>query len=161
MPFKFLFVPLRDSSAAEAELNGFLAQHRVLAVERQWVDAGAQSGWGVCIEFVVTTAGGTATSAGQRGKVDYKNVLSPEEFAVFAKLRDLRKQMAQVEAVPPYTIFTNEQLAAIVRERVQTKTALEQIAGVGEARTEKYGPPILEFLKHEWAEADAPSRTTV
>jgi len=50
VPFKFLFVPLRDSAAAEAELNGFLAQHRVLAVERQWVDQGAQSGWAVLLE---------------------------------------------------------------------------------------------------------------
>ena len=87
---------------------------------------------------------------GSRAKVDYKEVLKPEEFAVFARLRELRKEMAQAEAVPVYTIFTNEQPAQMVRSRATTKAALEKVAGVGDARIEKYGTRFLEVLAGAW-----------
>jgi superfamily II DNA helicase RecQ len=78
--------------------------------------------------------------------VDFKEVLSEAEFAVFARLRALRKQLAEAEGVPAYALFTNEQLAEMVQQRVSTATGLRQIAGVGEARVEKYGPAFLDLL---------------
>jgi hypothetical protein len=63
------------------------------------------------------TVGGVAAV----GKVDYREVLSAQDFAVFSKLREVRKGLAEKEGVPPYTIFTNEQLAAVVRQKVTTK----------------------------------------
>ena len=47
-------------------------------------------------------------------KIDYKEVLNEVDFAVFARLRDLRKVISDKEAIPAYSIFTNEQLAAMV-----------------------------------------------
>lgn len=69
---------------------------------------------------------------------------------MFARLRDVRKDIAQVEAVPVYTIFTNEQLAQMVQTRATTKAALEKIAGVGDARIEKYADRFLGILSHAW-----------
>ena len=43
-----------------------------------------------------------------------------------------------------YGVFTNEQLAEMVRQRAGTKAALKGIEGVGEARVEKYGAAVLE-----------------
>jgi superfamily II DNA helicase RecQ len=83
-----------------------------------------------------------------------KEILSPEDFAVFARLRELRKEIAQVEAVPVYTIFTNEQLAQIVQAKAATKGDLEKVAGVGDARIEKYGPRFLEHLRGQWRRTD-------
>jgi len=60
--------------------------------------------------------------------------LSQEDFALFVKLRDWRKQAASLEAVPVYTIFTNEQLAAIAQKRTATLSDLKTINGVGESR---------------------------
>ena len=68
------------------------------------------------------------------------------------KLRDVRKSIAQADAVPVYTIFTNEQLARMVQSRATTRAALEEIAGVGDARIEKYGAKVLELLKGQWGE---------
>ena len=84
----------------------------------------------------------------------------PEQFAAFARLRDLRKVMAQAEAVPVYTIFTNEQLAQIVQARATSKSALEQVVGVGDGRVGKYGERILEWLRQQWGgkESDAASK---
>jgi superfamily II DNA helicase RecQ len=82
--------------------------------------------------------------------VDYKEVRSPEEFAVFAKLRDVRKDIAQAEAVPVYTIFTNEQRAEMVQARAAAKADLEKLAGLGDARIEKYGARRIEVLTASW-----------
>jgi superfamily II DNA helicase RecQ len=99
------------------------------------------------LDFLDRTGSGASSSRQkEREKVDYREVLSPEEFAVFARLREVRKEIAQSEAVPVYTIFTNEQLAQMVQTKAKTRTALEAIAGVGDARIEKYGARVLEVL---------------
>lgn len=131
--------PVRESGAAEAEPNAFLAGQRVLAAERRFVDLGADSFWAVCVEYLRAGAAGSAggeggAGAGRKGRIDYREVLPPAEFAVFARLRDLRKELAQAEGVPVYTIFTNEQLAEMVRRRAATAADLEGIGKTGCAR---------------------------
>jgi hypothetical protein len=44
-------------------------------------------------------------------------------------------------------VFTNEQLAAMVRQRTNSLKTLEEIPGVGAARVGKYGAAFLEVLK--------------
>ncbi|MFO0905757.1 MAG: HRDC domain-containing protein [Pirellulales bacterium] len=149
MPFKFFVVPVRDLEAAEVALNGFLRSHRVLAVYRRFVEQGSDSFWSFCIDYVELSRAGDGSSAVSSGKSkgkDYKQILNEADFAVFARLRDLRREISQAEAVPIYTVFTNEQLAQMVQNRVRTKSALTAIAGVGDARSEKYGPRFLELL---------------
>jgi superfamily II DNA helicase RecQ len=155
MAFRFFTVPVQDDGRATGELNGFLRGHKVLAVDRRWVEQGPASFWCFCVDYLdgAPAGSGVGPRAGPAGreKVDYKDVLSPEQFAVFAKLRDLRKQIAQAEAVPVYTVFTNEQLARMVQARAASKADLEKVAGVGDARVEKYGPRVLEALTAAWA----------
>lgn len=157
MPFKFYTLSVRDDGTVEQELNAFLCSHRVLAVDRRWVEQGSESFWTICVDYL---EGSKSKSPGgsNRTKVDYKEILPPEDFAVFAKLRDLRKQVAQSEAVPVYTVFTNEQLAEMVRGRAESKAALESIAGVGDARIEKYGPAFLDLLSKCWSHDHEASR---
>lgn len=154
MAYRFFTIPVRSAEAAESVLNGFLRSHRVLSVERRWVDQGENSFWSFCVDYLETSGAPPSSFKerdGQtRNKVDYRELLRPDEFAVFARLRDLRKQIAQAEAVPVYTIFTNEQLARMVQARATTKAALEQVAGVGDARIEKYGPRVLDVLRQQW-----------
>jgi superfamily II DNA helicase RecQ len=99
----------------------------------RWVEQGASSFWSFCVDYLERPVGAGASDsiAGRRGKIDYKEILAAAEFNLFSQLRDLRKQIAQAEAVPVYTVFTNEQLAQMVRTKAITKAALEQIAGVG------------------------------
>jgi hypothetical protein len=37
--------------------------------------------------------------------VDYKEVLKPEEFEVFSRLRDWRRSVAEKEGVPVYAVL--------------------------------------------------------
>ena len=82
-------------------------------------------------------------------RVDYREVLSAEEFALFSKLRELRKELAEQEGVPVYAVFTNDHLADMVRQRVVSLETLQSINGVGQARLEKYGEAFVRILKRD------------
>lgn len=124
------------------DLNRFLAAHRVVAVKQHLV-ATPEGG---LLVFVVETVAGAPASEIPRRKIDYKAELTPDQFAVFSRLRDARKTIAAVEGVPVYTVFSNEQLAEMVRRPVSTLADLEAIEGIGKARLEKHGARLLELL---------------
>lgn len=151
MQLRFFAIPALDPAAAEAELNALLAAGRVAGVERQFVAAGAASYWLVIVTLV---DGPGPLPAGLKvrseRRTDYREVLSEPDFAVFARLRILRKQVAGAEAVPPYAVFNNEHLAAMVRQRVTSAEALARIEGVGPARVARFGAPFLALLAAEW-----------
>jgi len=152
----FTAIPMVGGSAAEEDLNAFLAAHRVVSVERHLVMEGAHHMWGVCVLWEESPAGSRAPEGGAgKPKVDYRQELSAEDFVVYAKLRDLRTELAKRDGVPPYTIFTNEQLADMARRRVKTVAALAQVEGVGQARITKHAAAFLEILK---AAPDAPEK---
>lgn len=154
MRLHFVPVPVHDGGEAEAELNQFLATHRILAVDRQLIADGPRSTWAVCITYAPGTAKDAALLAPATGdkrrtdprRVDYRDELPSDEFQVFAKLRELRKKLSERDGVPPYALFTNEQLAEMVRRKVRTLTELSQIDGIGPARQEKYGRAFLDLL---------------
>jgi superfamily II DNA helicase RecQ len=114
-------------------------------VRKEFVPNGEDSFWAFCIEYLDGSVG-SEKSRSSGPKVDYKEVLSEADFAVFAKLRDLRKAISEKEAIPAYAIFTNEQLAAMVTEKVDRLSALGKINGVGTARIEKYGAAFVAML---------------
>ena len=147
MQLKLFLLPVKNLSAAEAEMNAFLRSHRVLAVRKEFVSDGENSFWTFCVEYLESAPGGAdAPGLPGRPKVDYKELLKPEEFEVFSRLREWRKGVAEKEGVPVYVVFSNEQLAQAVQKKVSSKAALKEIEGVGDARVEKYGAAVLERL---------------
>ncbi len=153
---RFFTVPIHADEDLAADLNGFLASHRVLAIDRRFVEDGANSVWAICVSFDDGASGTPRTAAGKRGRPDFKDILSAPEFAVFARLRALRKERADADGVPAYALFTNEQLADMVQRRVTTAAGLREIPGIGDARVEKYGEAFLAILKDAALPAAAP-----
>lgn len=145
MQLRFFTIPVHGGDAAADELNRFFGSHRIVAVERSFIQDGANSAWSLCVSF--DPAGEGRPQTGKRGRIDYREVLNEQDFAVFARLRTLRKDLADREGIPAYALFTNEQLAEMVQRRVQTQTALREIPGIGEARVEKYGEAFLNLLR--------------
>jgi len=144
MQLRFFTIPIHGGDEAADELNRFLGIHRILAVDRSFVQDGANSAWALCVSFELAEG---RPQPGKRGKIDYREVLNEQDFAIFAKLRSLRKELADNEGIPAYAVLTNEQLAELVQRRVQTATALREIAGIGDARIEKYGERFLRLLR--------------
>ena len=148
MQLKLFVLPVKNLGAAEAEMNAFLRSHRLLAVKKEFVSDGENSFWSFCVEYLDgANVGASGMPQGSRApKVDYKEVLKPEEFEVFSRLREWRKAVAEKEGVPVYVVLSNEQLASMVRGRASSKAQLKEVEGVGEARIEKYGDALLERL---------------
>ena len=156
MPYQFFTVPMTDDGSAAAELNEFLANHRVVSVDRRWLELGHQSCWVMCVEYIVSQAGNQqrGKTSLSRNRIDYKMVLSVEEFSVYSELRQLRKELAQIEAVPVYALFNNEQLAQMVQKRCAKKSDLLSIDGIGEAKVDKYLDRLLIILEKLPASTD-------
>lgn len=155
MHMRFFTIPALVGEQAAAELNRFVAAHRILGIERQFVQDGRNSAWCLCVSYL-EAAGDRPAAVKQRGKVDYKELLNDYEFTLYSRLRDLRKRLAEQQGVPLYALFTNEQMAAMVQQRVSTPAQLQEIDGVGEGRVEKYGRAFLDALAQARAELPEP-----
>ena len=77
----------------------------------------------------------------------WRENLSEADMGLFNLLRDWRSQKSKKEGVPPYILFTNQQLADIVKKRPQTIAELTQIDGIGNGKSQKYGGDILGITK--------------
>lgn len=126
------------------ELNGFLASNRIATVSHHL----ATTPDGAMLVFVVQTAGPAAPAGTLRNtaRTDFRELLSPAAFVVFDRLRKARKEWAEAEAVPVYTIFSNAQLADMVQRSVRSTGDLAKVEGVGPARIEKYGERLLAVV---------------
>jgi superfamily II DNA helicase RecQ len=159
MALRFFKIPVCGDPSAEELLNQLLSMHRIIHVDKRFVEDGATSFWTICVEFLhskpADMSAGDRRLLSTKSRVDYRTVLPPEDFAVFAKLRDLRKELAAAEAVPVYTIFTNEQLAQMVMQRASSRADLSKVDGVGDARIDKYGESVLSVLVKAWSHDEA------
>jgi len=73
--------------------------------------------------------------------------LSPEDDALFEKLRAWRKAAAAAQGgIPAYTVFHDATLRSIAVARPASLPELSGISGVGEAKLAKYGEQILGVL---------------
>ena len=145
MKYKFFIVPVLHAENAEWELNNFCSSHRIASVEKHFIEKGDKSCWALCISFLEPT--GTKLSD-KKSNIDYRDVLNEKDFTVFARLRELRKRLAEEEGLPAYALFTNEQLAQIVQNKINTLSGLKTIKGIGNARIEKYGAQFLSTLQN-------------
>ncbi len=149
MKYRFFHIPARDPGPDTEALNRFLSERRILSVERHLVAEGQGSFWALAVAYADADSAPGAVDGGPRGrkaKVDYRDVLNEQDFATYAALRSLRRELAEQEGVPAYALFTNDQLAAMVQRRVRTAAELAAIEGVGKARVDKYAAAFLSVL---------------
>jgi superfamily II DNA helicase RecQ len=138
------------------ELNAFLRTHRIVNVEKKLIDSERGTGWVFLVEYATENSGGLSGKSGGNSRLDYRELLSPEEYALFDRLRVCRKDLAEKAGLPVYTIFTNDQLAGMVKKPPRTEKDLLAIAGVGESRVKQYGETFLRFFRAEFEEKKPP-----
>ncbi len=79
--------------------------------------------------------------------------LDEEGRALFERLKELRRRLAQERAVPAYVVFPDRSLIAMASERPRTKAALSRLHGVGEAKLQQYGEAFLAAIGGEAQES--------
>ncbi|MCL4716080.1 MAG: DNA helicase RecQ [Hyphomonadaceae bacterium] len=65
---------------------------------------------------------------------------------LFEALKSWRRETAHANGVPPYVIFHDATLAAMVRTKPADLAALGRVSGIGEAKLKKYGAEVLAVL---------------
>ena len=144
MQIKIFNVPLSDNGENLAEMNGFFAGHKVLEVEQRFFQNDKGACWSFCVRYLPAV---TNFQSAVKEKIDYKQVLSEAEFAIFSKLREIRKQIATHDAVPAYAVFTDEELAGITKLPIIEDSKLLTVKGIGEKKVAKYGKQFVEMLE--------------
>jgi len=72
--------------------------------------------------------------------------LSDDDLRLFETLREIRKQLAIEQGVPPYVIFGDATLVEMSRERPASDDDFLQINGVGQVKLERHGTTFLEAI---------------
>lgn len=68
---------------------------------------------------------------------------------LLAKLKHLRKRLAEAQQVPPFVIFNDATLAGMARSLPETEDELLAINGVGHTKLQRYGEDFLQLIaKH-------------
>ena len=73
--------------------------------------------------------------------------LSEKDAELFESLRELRREIASEEKVPPYMVFADKTLAGMCVMRPTTRDEMLEVSGVGEHKLEKYGDRFLAILR--------------
>ncbi|KPA09753.1 HRDC domain-containing protein [Candidatus Magnetomorum sp. HK-1] len=149
MALQYKVFALSAKGGSEIELNQFLNTVNVITVHREFINNGDNSFFSIIVEYMKNSSSIPAFKSESKKRIDYREVLSPEDFALYAKIRDWRKETAQKQAVQLYTIMTNEQMATIAKNRITTKDGLSKIDKFGDARMNNYGDDLIAIVKNE------------
>jgi ATP-dependent DNA helicase RecQ len=92
---------------------------------------------------------GARAAAGPAGPLADVEGPTPEQSALYGRLKELRNQIARDEKLPAYCIFMDKTLIALAKSRPATLEQMLQVKGVGAAKLEKYGEAFLRVLREE------------
>jgi len=65
---------------------------------------------------------------------------------IYETLRALRTQIASVNNIPPYIVFSDKTLKDLSSKQPQNKAEMLNVHGIGEVKFERYGKDFLELL---------------
>lgn len=70
-----------------------------------------------------------------------------EDHALFDRLRQLRKEIAASEKVPPYIIFSDQTLRDMCTHLPATNSEMLGVKGIGNRKLELYGEAFMEVIR--------------
>ncbi|MGL5187564.1 MAG: ATP-dependent DNA helicase RecQ [Plesiomonas shigelloides] len=76
-----------------------------------------------------------------------KTLLSHYDRQLFAKLRKLRKSIADEEGIPPYVVFNDATLQEMAEQMPTTARDMLSVNGVGQRKLERFGSPFLHLIR--------------
>lgn len=103
MRMKLFTIPVFNLGDGSQELERFIASHRILKIHRQFVQDGENSAWCFCVDYEEKT---NRAGTSRKDRIDYREVLNDQDFSVYSRLRDLRKELAARQGIALYAIFT-------------------------------------------------------
>ena len=87
------------------------------------------------------------TSGAKKTKMAGSENFTEEETTLFDLLKELRREIAREEKVPPYIVFSDKTLVHMCLVKPQNKEEMLKVSGVGEFKFEKYGERFLDKIR--------------
>ncbi|WP_346817312.1 DNA helicase RecQ [Bacillus paramobilis] len=82
----------------------------------------------------------------RKERVETKQIV--QDHPLFEVLREVRKEIAQGEGVPPFVIFSDQTLKDMCAKMPQSESELLTVKGIGEHKLVKYGSHFLQAVQH-------------
>ncbi|MHC8668816.1 DNA helicase RecQ [Bacillus cereus] len=82
----------------------------------------------------------------QKERVETRQIV--QDHPLFEVLREVRKEIAQGEGVPPFVIFSDQTLKDMCVKMPQNDSELLTVKGIGEHKLVKYGSHFLQAVQH-------------
>lgn len=79
---------------------------------------------------------------------------TPDEAALFEVLRQVRRDLASEQGVPPFVVFSDRSLHEMARQKPQTPAAFLAISGVGQVKLKQYGQLMIDTIESYLAGKD-------
>lgn len=76
-----------------------------------------------------------------------KKQQKPYDRALFAKLRELRKSIADGEDIAPFIVFNDATLSELARVQPATSAQMLNISGIGDVKLSRYGQAFMQAIK--------------
>lgn len=94
------------------------------------------------------TASVKREKAGKKRKTAFgEDSFTEIESSLFENLRQLRREIAGEEKVPPYLVFSDKTLVHMCLLKPKNEEEMKQVSGVGEYKIEKYGQRFLSAIR--------------
>jgi len=91
----------------------------------------------------------TKKTASVAALADDETLNTEANQALFESLRELRRRIATEQELPPYVIFHDKTLAAMVVHRPVTAEQFLSLSGVGEAKLKRYGESFMALIRQD------------
>jgi ATP-dependent DNA helicase RecQ len=72
--------------------------------------------------------------------------ISETDRDLFQALRQKRMEIARLQNLPPYVIFHDKTLTELAAARPNSRAAMANVPGIGEAKLDRYGPAFLSVI---------------
>ena len=97
MKLQFFSVDALEPDSDQDVIDDFCTRHRLVSVDKRFVERGDFCYWSVCVTYLEPSSSSSkpTKAVDKRGQVDYREILVAEDFAIYAKLRDLRKTISE------------------------------------------------------------------
>jgi superfamily II DNA helicase RecQ len=144
--FTVEYDPIKKSFDDSA-LSTFLAGKSVISIEKRFFKQNSRFFWTFAIEYETDKAGGSKDI----------ELESDAQKGLFLALKEWRNELAAEKGVPPYLLFTNNQLRQIAIAQPKTPEELKNIQIISNKKAQDYAEPVLKIISEQECDEQEPA----
>ena len=133
MQIKTFTISAINAEHSEAEVNLFLRSHRILRVERHFMEHDGGT-WALLVEYQDEQPDIVSPVPKRNRRKDVTESMTDEQKLRYERFRTIRSDLSIKRGVPPYVIFTNEELATLACEPELNEETAKHIKGIAPSR---------------------------